>query len=159
MNVAIEMPGLAQLRAKFEKFPQQITAKLPEILMGLAVDATALIKNRVFNYGRDVNDQKFDDYSERYKKWKDENAKPGSFKDGVVNLFNTGILSAQTLPSMASSMASMVSVQGNANVYGLAHQIGSRGPVREWLGLTPKERDFITRQFEKSFSVLVMELV
>jgi phage gpG-like protein len=157
--ITVQIEGLARIKTEFNSLSARIKTGIPKILLILAQYAKTLITNRVVDHGRDVNDQPFKRYSKKYeaRKIANENKKK-PFKPGTVNLYDTGLMMAAVLPGLDSPVQAHLSVVGGPAVYALAHQLGTRGPKREWFGLTPEEAKYLSDKAEVKISALLASI-
>ncbi len=142
----IEIIGLAGIQAFFKGMEDFVINGVPEILKILAFDAESLIKDRTSEKGTDVNDIPFLPYSEKYLERKKKRGGK-NFVPGLVNLVDEGRMFGAIHSRLLSKSQALVAVLGEPRVYGLAHQIGTRGKKREWFGLTEADRRFLQDEF------------
>ena len=153
-----EIPALRELRKDFSNFGKGLLKESSAILQRAAMSAQALIKVRVVQKGKDVNDNLFKPYSEAYRKKKSKRAGRAVYK---VDLFDKGHLmglvgSSGSLQTENKSNSSIILfVGGGPSKYGLNHQIGNTVPKREWFGLTDKEKAVISGQVIEEYSEII----
>lgn len=151
-----ERPNLFFKRAK-----ELLKEHVPNMLLQMAINAETLIKTRVIDKGKDIHGNKFQKYSEKYRKYKER--RTGKSWKNKVDLFGVGKSSGHLMNSLHSRIMStskaILSVIGHPAVYGLAHQIGIPPmPKREWFGLTSSESDLIEKMFKKRIEKLLEDV-
>lgn len=146
----ISLKGTEKLLSQIREGEKKMTKELSPILERAALGAQGLIKSRVVEKGKDVNEAPFEPYSPSYLKKKKE--KGGRFFKNHVNLFSSGLLmgvmgsSGSFDTRKPSNNSIMLYVSGGPAKYGLRHQIGDNAPKREWFGLSKREAEVIHNQ-------------